>query len=92
MMEPLALTKIWIKYMNVQHFNIEEHNTLRFTTHLTKNKPNVVVFSFTGRTKEQIPIKIPFYNIFVTNKRNEMHAKSMQFNLMNNVIMLECHI
>ena len=89
MMEHIAPRMIRIRYMNVQHWNTDKHTAL--TTHLTADKPDVVLFSSTSRTKEQGPIKIPFYNNFTTNKRNQPHAGSgtaikmgIQFKLLNN--------
>ena len=63
---------IKIRYLNVQHWNNDKHTAL--ISHLTENKPEIILFTSTSRTKEQGPIKIPFYNTFTTNKRNEAHA------------------
>ncbi|CAL4099528.1 unnamed protein product, partial [Meganyctiphanes norvegica] len=79
---------IKIKYLNVQHWTNDKHAAL--TAHLTINNPDIL-FTFTSRTKEQGPIKIPFYNTFSTNKTNEQHAgcgiairKGIIFELLNN--------
>ncbi|CAL4112278.1 unnamed protein product, partial [Meganyctiphanes norvegica] len=80
---------IKIKYLNVQHWTNDKHAAL--TAHLTINNPDIILFTSTSRTKEQGPIKIPFYNTFSTNKTNEQHAgcgiairKGIIFELLNN--------
>ena len=61
-----------IRYLNVQHWNNDKHTAL--VTHLTVDKPEIILFTSTSRTRNQSPIKIPFYNTFTTNKLNELHA------------------
>ena len=81
--------KIRIRYLNVQHWNNDKHTAL--IAHLTEHSPEIITFTSTSRTREQGPIKIPFYNTFTTNKRNEAHAGvgiaikiGIKFKLLNN--------
>ena len=55
-----------IRYLNVQHWNNDKHTAL--VTHLTVDKPEIILFTSTSRTRNQGPIKIPFYNTFTTNR------------------------
>ena len=77
-----------VKYLNVAHWNTNKHTSL--VAHLTQGSPDVIIFTSTSRTREQGPIKIPFYNTFTTNKTNTLHAGSgiaikmgIQFELLN---------
>ena len=63
---------IKIRYLNVQHWTNEKHTAL--IAHLSENNPDIILFTSTSRMTQQGAIKIPYYNTFTTNKRNEAHA------------------
>ena len=63
-----------IKYLNVQNWTNDKHTGL--VIHLTLNTPDIILLTSISRTRDQNPIKIPFYNTFTTNKHGERHAGS----------------
>ena len=77
-----------IRYLNVQHWTDDKNTAL--TLHLTKNEPDVLLFTSTSRLRDQTHIKIPFYTTHHTNKANELHAgtgiaikKGIRFEIIN---------
>ena len=78
-----------VRYLNVQNWTDDKNSAL--ITHLTQDNPEVILFTSTSRTSNQVPIKIPFYNTFTTNKADERNADSgiairmgTRFDLLNN--------
>ena len=81
-------TELKIRYLNVQHWTDDKNTALAI--HLTENKPDIVLFTSTSRTRNQAHIKIPFYITYHTNKADELHAgcgisirKGIRFEIIN---------